>query len=101
MTNESIINGTNQPQDLIPALLNLVRDRVPSFYEAFCSQSSPVPSSEWWDSEEAQYLVEQLIEILDRYAPEGYYFGPHEGNQSDFGFWPVDKKEESGGWYDL
>jgi len=95
MTNESIISGTNQPRDLIPAFLDAVKDKAPKFYAAFCVQSfGPVPSyawedyeSEWWDSEEAQFLVEQFIEILDRYAPDGYYFGPHEGNQSEFGFW--------------
>lgn len=41
--------------------------------------------------DDAEFLVEDLHEALNEYAPEGYYFGAHPGDGADFGFW---KSEE-------
>lgn len=37
--------------------------------------------------QEPQELVVKLIDALDAYAPEGFYFGAHPGDGSDYGFW--------------
>ena len=39
------------------------------------------------DSDFAFEIVYSLIEVLDTHSPEGVYFGPLEGDGSDFGFW--------------
>lgn len=48
------------------------------------------------DSDEASELVnESLIDALQEFAPAFCYFGTHEGDGSDFGFWPsMDQIEE-------
>lgn len=46
-------------------------------------------------SEEAHYLIDELCDCLNDFAPPGHYFGTHPGDGADFGFWPdVDFEEE-------
>ena len=96
MTIGTVIHGTLRPQDLIPAFLDEVRDRAPEHYTQLCaSPFGPIPAhameddeAEWWNSEEASYLLEELQDLLSECAPAYCYFGAHEGDGSDFGFWP-------------
>lgn len=94
----SISHGTLRTCDLLPAFLDAVEQFAPAHYEALMVQPfSFIPSyvqdagedSEWWNSDEAAEKLEQLTEILQENAPEGTYFGAHEGDGSDFGFWPL------------
>lgn len=34
-------------------------------------------------------FINMLFVTLDLFSPPGCYFGAHEGNGSDYGFWPV------------
>lgn len=91
----SVSHGTLRTVDLIESFLGELElwDRakfkelhaeVP--FDAWDSQDN-----EWWDSEDASYFLnEDLFDALNNVAPEGFYFGAHEGDGSDFGFWPID-----------
>lgn len=89
----TVIHATLRPQDLIPAFLNVLKD-TPE-YEQLVANNAGVPSyaqedddSEWWNSEDCSILLnEELFIVLNQYAPEGYYFGSHQGDGSDFGYW--------------
>lgn len=39
--------------------------------------------------EELDWALEDLFALLNEMALDGMYFGSHEGDGSDFGFWPV------------
>lgn len=94
----SIIHGTHRAQDLIPAFLTALSVHDPAAYAQLVANGGTVPAyvqdegddSEWWDSEDCAWLLEQLFDSLDDAAPEGYYFGAHPGDGSDFGFWEIE-----------
>ena len=97
-TDKSLSRGTLRNYDLINSFLGLI-ENTPEYEQMLASPGSPVHPAQsrlwdegdsWWKSEEACYLLEMLFDILDYYAPEGYYFGVHAGDGSDFGYWEID-----------
>ena len=94
----TLIHGTMRNCDLVPVFLDALRDTAE--YEQMmldlngsnwnlCVITEP-DASDWderWDSEDMIFFVENLFDVLNTYAPEGYYFGATEGDGSDYGFW--------------
>ena len=94
LRNQTIIEGTQDPRDLIPAFLHALNEVAPVTLSRFL-ETVPLPieaqednDNPWWDSESATRLVADLIDLLDENAPRGCRFGVHESNVSDYGFWP-------------
>lgn len=96
-----VSTGTFRLQDLIPQLLDVLRN---VHEEAYNQAQNPgagftlVPlgvlfdlTHPWWDSPAAQDAYAVLCDTLDGYSPEGYYFGPNEGSSSSIGYWPRDE----------
>lgn len=110
-TTGTVSHGTMREQDLIPAFATKLRNiawRSPidgqidpeanrlynaakDYERQFGAGNRPV-----WPApdEAASDLLEQLFDALDRYAPDGWYFGAHPGDGSDYGFWPDTSHEE-------
>ena len=104
--NETIIRATFQPRDLIPAFLRTLEDTCPDTHLTLVRRWEDVIQSaeaQGWDSlcddslvrEDLQIdlLLEDLVNALNDVAPDGHYFGPIEGDDSDFGFWPAEEVE--------
>lgn len=87
----SVSHGTMRPQDLIPRFTEVIRDA-----SEYIQMMNIVPAhaagndtAEWWYSDEANFHLADLIDVLDSYAPDGYYFGTHPGDGSDYGYWKI------------
>ena len=104
--NKSISHATHRYQDLIPKFLECLKEIAPDHYEQLMTLPfGPIPAhamedddAEWWDSEEAGWLLEGLFDALNEHAPEGTCFGAHEGNGSDFGFWEYEDPYPGEDW---
>lgn len=87
----SVSHGTMRPQDLIPKFTDVIRD-TPEYVQIMNLvpvHAADDDTAEWWHSDEAVSHLADLVDILDSYAPEGYYFGTHPGDGSDYGYWKV------------
>jgi hypothetical protein len=89
----SISHGTLNVADLIISFVDELRRLEPEC--ALVKEADAVQTlwaAGWakiYDSEEAQELSSVLEEALSGHAPPNCYFGTHEGDASDFGFWPA------------
>lgn len=95
--NGTIIHGTHRLQDLIPAFLETLEYIDAASYGTLKdTNAQPFDARDigsehpFWNSNEAQQLLEDLFDALNAAAPEDCYFGSHPGDGSDFGFWPID-----------
>lgn len=94
--NETVIQATLRTCDLVPAFLEVIKD-TPEYVQITQSNVSELQvifdaiaddSDERWDTEYMSYFLnEELFDVLNSYAPEGYYFGAHIGDGSDFAYW--------------
>lgn len=44
------------------------------------------PKANWWQTQEADYLLADLLHVLELYTPEGFIFGPVTGRTYGFGY---------------
>ena len=97
----TISRATMRPQDLIPCFLDKLSEVDPGKYSKIVgdyheglARTEKEEDCDWWDSEDAGYLLEELFEALDAMAPANCYFGSHPGDGSDYGYWRVEIDEQ-------
>ena len=86
----SISHGTLRAQDLALAFIQALKSFDYPRAKAFRAEWDALEDT---DCEAAGYILHELFDALDEYAPEGCYFGSHPGDGADFGFWPVETAE--------
>ena len=100
----TLIHGTLRDRDLLPVFVAELEWLLPADSTDFADERALVDRLEsdnqdsildWEyaddvDRDEVAYLInEKLIDALNEYAPPHTYFGTHEGDGADFGFWPT------------
>lgn len=102
--NGTVIRATLRSQDLLTAFLVELRSvggKEPEsckdipHNELIDNDARIVDDHPWWNSDECQECVSDLMDAINEKAPEGMYFGAHSGDGSDFGYfvrldWPTD-----------
>lgn len=93
----TISHGTLRADDLIEAFAGELEYQVQRNADAWCDENSRLTRDECmkiiWDAREAsddeekEFALEALVFALDRFAAPYCYFGAHEADGSDYGFW--------------
>lgn len=86
----TVISGTMRKEDLIPAFVDVLREYAPE--HTLVAEYDALPDCDWDElteeqQEQTDYLLDELFDALNEYAPDFCYFGAHEGDGSDYGFW--------------
>jgi len=98
-------HATLREEDLLPAFIQGFYDmntpgKVPSNWHAYLGKVKAIEArmeeggDQYWESEDVGYDLEEMFDLLNDIAPEGYYFGAIEGDGSDFGYWAVESTED-------
>lgn len=95
--NMSISKGTLIPKDLVCAIKafnngyirNLELEALIEEYESFEEETLDDKTKSYLNEVNLNEIVQEIFDALNELSPEGYYFGAHPGNGSDFGFWEI------------
>lgn len=83
----SVSSGTMQPEDLVPNLYYVLGQIDKKRADAFATEylADTLDAEEYLES--LDEACDALFNILEEYAPPYCYFGAHEGDVADYGFW--------------
>lgn len=84
--------ATMRPEDLIPAFLSAAEDlRLSRADRATIreirARESRSEDVEYYSTDEADWDLESLFDLLGNYVPPFCYFGAHPGDGADYGVW--------------
>lgn len=90
----SVSHATLRPYDILTSYHQFIAEYRPRMLlglnlsaDGYKLLNEGEASAPEYDTEQVDYDIEALADILELIAPEGCYFGSHWGNGSDFGFW--------------
>ena len=94
LKNVSLSHATMRNEHLIPAFAEFLENNFPHEYKTLLAGYGNedyyyILEFGNYETETAFWLLESLFDVLNEVAPTGFYFGAHQGDGSDYGFWEV------------
>jgi len=89
----SISTGTLRTEDLLDAVIGEVEYLFKNWGEmnaALRKAYNDAKAVTDYDSDDAGYILDELIDALNEYAPAHVSLGMHPGDGADLGWWPTD-----------
>lgn len=93
----TVIEGTMRAEDLIPTFISTIRTIDPEMENPLrlalidLENNMLEMGEEYFRDEISTFDLDYLFDMLNQYAPDGYYFGAHPGDGSDYGFWECEE----------
>lgn len=72
---------------VFPSHINVPEGPAPNYGYTWSDAESPETCA-YLESDDAADDIRQLVDALSALAPAYVYFGTHEGDASDYGYWP-------------
>jgi hypothetical protein len=89
--NQGIVShGTTDPKELVVRFMEVLDDQKKRSAQHVKLTRDIIRrwgTKEYFESEVMKRDVELLVEALNDYAPDYFFFGSHPNNQSDYGYW--------------
>jgi len=83
----SVSTGTLRTEDLIDALSGEIKYlEIPDAHKIL-SEANGITD---FDTENASFILEEMFEKLNEYAPPHMQFGSHDSDGANFGWWTTD-----------
>lgn len=93
----TVSHGTMRPEDLIPCFISAIREILARNAQTVILTSMDglegiiKNTPDYYQSDDCMYDLDMLFDTLNTLAPDGYYFGAHPGDGSDYGFWECEE----------
>lgn len=94
--NWEISSGTLITEDLMSKILTFIsseaiKEKYDPFVTCYIQGINRDMIESMHDYEFIQELYEELVDVMNEIAPEGCFFGMHEGDGASLGFWECQK----------
>ena len=83
----SVSTGTLRTEDLIDALSGEIKYLEIPNAQKILSEANEITD---FDTENASFILEEMFEKLNEYAPPHMQFGSHDSDGANFGWWTTD-----------
>lgn len=101
----AVSSDTMRPRDLIPKFLckldcldqtacNKIEQKYKHLFHKIPLDENTQDTLSDDDHHEINYLLEELFDTLDEYAPDNHYFGAHPDDGACYGFWKVEDSND-------
>ena len=97
----SVSHATMRNENLIPVFIEILAilnpdaaTKIKTSNPDLAKALNDVENNPYWDCDAATEKCLELFDKLDTESPNGFYFGSHIGDLSDYGFWRNEDAED-------